>query len=64
MISEESKCIESDQEKLGEGPCTGPLAVLSCLTWDVLESSEIPPERKEHKTMKTKAETKRTALEK
>ena len=35
-----------------------------CVTWDVLESSEIPSERKEHKTLKTKAETTETALEK
>ena len=35
-----------------------------CLTWDVLELSEIPSERKEHKTMKTMGETTETALEK
>jgi hypothetical protein len=35
-----------------------------CLTWDVLELSEIPSERKEHKTLKTMDETTETALEK
>ena len=62
MISEENKNIESDQEEFAKGLVQGRWPC--CLTWDVLESSEIPSERKEHKTLKTKAETTETALEK
>lgn len=47
---------------IGVGAFTGPLAC--CVTWDVLESSEIPSIRKEHKTLKTIGETTETALEK